>query len=59
QKDNIVRIEEISKEEARNIFQWKYHKITEEVITILETPQDAYQKKIALFNFLKDLEKCG
>ncbi len=25
-------------------------------MTILETPQDAYQKKVALFNFLKDLE---
>jgi hypothetical protein len=56
QKDNIVRIEEISKEEAKNIFQWEYHKITEGMMNILETPQDAYQKKIALFNFLKDLE---
>lgn len=40
--NDIVRLEEISKEEAR--FRWEYHKITEGVITILETPQDAYQK---------------
>jgi hypothetical protein len=34
-------------------------KITENIKSILKSPQDAYQKKVALFNFVKNLEMQG
>jgi len=40
----------------KNKFRLGKYQITKKVITILESPQDAYQKKIELFNFLKNLE---
>ena len=51
---NIAYIE--NKGKARNVFQLNHHKIVEGLMNILESSQDAYQKKIALFNFLKNLE---
>jgi hypothetical protein len=51
---NIVYIE--NKGRSRNFFQLDHHKIVKELMNILKSSQDAYQKKIALFNFLKDLE---
>ena len=40
----------------KNNFQLDKYQITKKVITILESSQNAYQKKIELFNFLENLD---
>ena len=40
----------------KNKFRLDKYQITKKVITILESPQGAYQKKVELFNFLENLD---
>ena len=37
----------------------KIYQIAQKIESILQSPQDTYQKKVALFNFVKNLEIEG